>query len=140
MSGLPLTDAIVDPAGRTLAGRDDSGLVVVDLAGKTARRLEVAKEARPVAFGKDARRSRGGAPAVPLLSRASIWRMGRLTSSQIPMNETAGLAESITMQLAPRRRHLCLFTIAERVDALRSVGLEVELRRAGWPPEVIMKA
>jgi hypothetical protein len=101
MTGLALTDAIIDPAARTLAGRDDSGLVLVDLGRKTSKSLARAKEAWPLAFSKDARLiTRRWAGRSIVLESVDLQNGTVQPYGQIPTHETAGLSELITMQLA----------------------------------------
>jgi hypothetical protein len=98
---LNLSDAIVDAAGKTLAGRDDSGWVLVDLASHTAKRWALANEAWPVAFGPDAHvitRQCDGQGLV--LKRVNPQSGAEEFLGKAPFSETAGLAELMTMRLA----------------------------------------
>jgi len=120
---LYLSDAIVDEAGRTVAGTGlDSGLVLVDLASGTVRQLASTKGLRPVTFEAKGRliTSRCASHSI-VLESFDLKNGASKPYGEVQLNESAGISKVIGIRLA-QDGETFVYSVLESVSTLYLVS------------------
>ena len=123
LNGLHLSDAIVDEAGRRVAGFGAKpGLAIADLDNKSVSYVEPAKKVRPVAFGNGGRLITSRRDHNSILLENLDMATGVLASyGEVLANETAGMSVILQMYLAHDRQTF-VYSTTEKSSTLYLVS------------------